>query len=287
MQSIRPLYCGENAVLATKHAKERVIEPLARRFLGLTLGVASNIDTDAFGTFSRDIARTGSQLDAARAKIGAIFALDPDVAVALASEGSFGPHPYLPFCPLEREIVVLRDHRQGLELVGRYATPDTNYAHALVSNVSAGLQFAERAGFPAHGVIILGTRDEQPAPDLGLIKCAEDHDDLAAAIGETLARCGSAFVETDMRAHRNPRRMRVIRRAMIDLVRKARSPCPRCRQPGFAISERLSGLPCACCSEPTLLARADVWTCLGCGLRWEQPVATTTANPGHCPECNP
>ena len=89
MQSIRPLYCGENAVLATKHAKERVIEPLARRFLGLTLGVASNIDTDAFGTFSRDIARTGSQLDAARAKIGAIFALDPDVAVALAGPIQF------------------------------------------------------------------------------------------------------------------------------------------------------------------------------------------------------
>lgn len=205
MRSIKPLYSGDSALLATMHAKERVIEPLARRFLGLTLSVASNIDTDAFGTFSRDIARTGSQLDAARAKIGAIFALDTGVDVALASEGSFGPHPYLPFCPLGREIVVLLDRRQGLELVGHYATPDTNYAHAIVSDLSAGLQFAERAGFPGHGVIILGTRNEQPAPGLGLIKDAEDHHELAAAIEEMLARCGSAFVETDMRAHRNPK----------------------------------------------------------------------------------
>ena len=287
MPGILPLYNGDDALLATMHAKERVIEPLARRFLGLRLTVAANIDTDAFGTFSRDVARAGSQLDAARAKIVAAFAIDPTIDVALASEGSFGPHPYLPFCPLEREIVVLRDRRTGLELIGHHATPDTNFAHAVVSDVSTGLAFAQRAGFPAHGVIVLGARDGQPAPDLALVKTIGSRDELAAAITGTLARCGIAFVETDMRAHRNPRRMRAIRRAMIDLIRKARSPCPDCRQPGFAITERLSGLRCTCCSAPTLLTRADVWTCSSCGLRREQPVAAIKADPGHCPECNP
>ncbi|MFS0774247.1 DUF6671 family protein [Sphingomonas sp. 1P08PE] len=287
MSGILPLYNGDDALLATMHAKERVIEPLARRFLGLRLTVAANIDTDAFGTFSRDVARAGSQLDAARAKIEAAFAIDPTIDVALASEGSFGPHPYLPFCPLEREIVVLHDRRTGLELIGHHATPDTNFAHAVVSDIDAGLAFAERAGFPAHGVIVLGARDGQPAPDLALVKSAESRGELATAITETLAKGGTAFIETDMRAHRNPRRMRAIRRAMIDLIRKARSPCPDCRQPGFAITERLSGLPCKWCAAPTLLTRADVWTCSSCGLRREQPIAAIKADPGHCPECNP
>ena len=287
MPGVVPLYSGTSALLATMHAKERVIEPLARKFLGLRLTVAANINTDTFGTFSRDVARTGSQLDAARAKIEAAFASDPAIDVALASEGSFGPHPYLPFCPLEREIVVLHDRRTGLELIGHHATSDTNFAHAVVSDVGAGLAFAERAGFPAHGVVILGTRNEQPAPDLALIKSAEDCAGLVAAIGNTLAKCGAAFIETDMRAHRNPRRMRAIRRAMIYLIRKARSPCPDCRQPGFAITERLSGLRCTWCSAPTLLTRADVWTCSSCGLRREQPVTAIKADPGHCPECNP
>ncbi|MBL7537713.1 hypothetical protein INQ15_25330, partial [Escherichia coli] len=76
--------------------------------------VSSGIDTDRFGTFSRDVERTGSQLDAARAKIAAAFAEAPDAQFALASEGSFGPHPYIPFAPLAREIVVLADRARGI-----------------------------------------------------------------------------------------------------------------------------------------------------------------------------
>lgn len=281
------MYDGSRALLATMHAKERVIKPLADRFLGLALVVAPGIDTDAFGTFSRDIARTGSQLEAARAKIGATFALDPAIDVALASEGTFGPHPWLPFCALDREIVVLQDRRRGLELIGHHATPDTNYAHTIVADVDAGLAFARQVGFPVHGVIVQGVRDGQPAPDRRLIKEADDNIRLVAALERTLGAGGEAFLETDMRAHRNPRRMRAIRRAMIDLVRKARTPCPDCGQPGFAVTGQLAGLPCAWCAGPTLLTRADIWTCSGCGLRSERPVPAHRADPGHCPTCNP
>jgi len=84
-------------LLATMHGKEDVIAPLAERFLGVRLQVVDGLDTDTFGTFSRDVARTGSQLDAARAKVAAAFDMLPDILLGLASEGSFGPHPYLPF----------------------------------------------------------------------------------------------------------------------------------------------------------------------------------------------
>jgi hypothetical protein len=56
-----PPWHGARAVLATMHGKERVMAPLAARFLGLDLRVADGLDTDAFGTFSRDIAPRSGQ----------------------------------------------------------------------------------------------------------------------------------------------------------------------------------------------------------------------------------
>ena len=281
------LYRGARAILATMHAKEKVVAPIVERFLGLRLEVTAGVDTDAFGTFSRDIERVGSQLDAARAKIEAAFERIPDLQIGLASEGSFGPHPYIPFCPLEREIVVLVDRRSGLELVGRHATPDTNFAHVVFADIARGLDFAEKVGFPDHGVIVMGCRDGQPAHDLGLIKDAETWDDLTSALHQVVDKAGTAFVETDMRAHRNPKRMRAIKRATIDLVRRARSPCPACGRPGYAVTERLPGLPCSWCGEPTLLIRASVQSCVGCGWRAERAVEAVVAEPAHCGECNP
>ncbi len=229
------VYRGNRAILATMHAKEKVIAPIAERFLGLRLEITKGVDTDTFGTFSRDIERTGSQLDAARAKIEAAFERMPDLRIGLAGEGSFGPHPYIPFFPINREIVVLVDRTFGLELVGHHATPDTNFAHVVVANIAGGLDFAERVGFPDHGVIVMGCRDGQPAPDFALTKDGKTWDDLRSALHQVIAKAGAAFVETDMRAHRNPRRMRAIKRATIDLARRARSPCPGCSRPGFAV----------------------------------------------------
>lgn len=281
------LYRGDRAILATMHAKERVVAPIVEHFLGLRLGVAAALDTDAFGTFSRDIERAGSQLDAARTKVAAAFEQAPDLFVALASEGSFGPHPHIPFCALAREIVVLVDRARDFEIVGHHATLDTNFSHAIVTDLADGLTFAERIGFPAHGAIVMGCRDRNPAHDLALIKDAVTWDALRSALHHVIATTGAAFVETDMRAHSNPRRMRAIKRATIDLARRATSACPGCGRPGYALTERRPGLPCSWCGEPTLLARADVHSCVGCGWREERAVEAVAADPANCGECNP
>lgn len=236
------LYRGDRAVLTAIHATEEVVAPIVERFLGLRLEVAGQLDTNAFGPFSRDIERAGSQLDAARAKIAAAFARMPYLKIGLASEGSYGPYPYIPCCPLEREIVVLVDRTADLELVGYHATSDTNFAHVIVADVAGGLDFAERAGFPVHGVIVMGYRDGDPAHDLALIKDAETWDDLTSALHQVIADAGAAIVETDMRARRNPRRMRAIKRATIDLACRARSLCPGCGRLGYAVTEGLPGL---------------------------------------------
>ena len=288
MQASGRPYKNAVAVLATMHGKERAIGPVLEQGLGLRVALAMGLDTDRFGTFSRDIERTGSQLDAARAKIAAGFEYAPYARVGLASEGSFGPHPYIPFLALGRELVLLIDRERGLELTGHYASPETNYGHAVVSDMEAATAFAERSKFPEHGLIVMGCVDEKPAPSLALFKDVVDHVALEEAVGQVVAKCGAAFVEADMRAHRNPTRMRAIEHAASDLVRRFRSQCPVCTHPGFDVTERIAGLPCEWCGEPTHVIRAEVLTCLACDYRQERPATSaTTADPGRCESCNP
>lgn len=189
--------------------------------------------------------------------------------------------------PLAREIVVFKDRVSGLELIGRHAGLSTNFSHAVATDEAGAKAFAERARFPGHGVIVIGCADQQPSPGRALIKDVRDWAGLQRAVTEVIAICGAAFVEADMRAHRNPTRMRAIRRATLDLVRRFRSPCPECDRPGFVVSERVAGLPCVWCGEPTLALKAEVSTCAGCGHRIEQPVSAMAADPGQCGECNP
>lgn len=278
---------GERAILATMHGKERVIAPLLGRFLGLRVETIPGFDTDRFGTFSREVERTGSQLDAARAKIAAAFDGNPDARIGLASEGSFGPHPYLPFVPLGREVVVLTDRETDFELIGHHADPGVNFAHAVVSDVPGATAFAECVGFPEHGLIVTGCADGKLLPSLALIKTVGGRAELERAVEQVLERCGAAFVETDMRAHRNPRRMRAIKRATLDLIRRFRNRCPACARPGFVVTERVSGLPCSWCRGPTQVIRAESSSCVGCGHRDERPTGQTMADPGQCDRCNP
>ena len=195
-------YHNTVAVLTTMHAKERVIAPILRDELGLIVGLSMGVNTDEFGTFSREVERTGSQLDAARAKIAAGFEYAPLARVGLASEGSFGPHPHIPFLAIGRELILMVDRDSGLELTGYDASPETNFGHAVACDLAAAFAFARRARFPEHGLIVMGCKDAQPAPALMLDKDIPDEAALEAAVQKALKICGAAFVETDMRAHR-------------------------------------------------------------------------------------
>lgn len=278
---------GERAALATMHGKERALAPVLGRFLGLRVEAVPGLDTDRFGAFSREVERAGSPLDAARAKAAAAFDRDPGARIALASEGSFGPHPLLPFVALGRELVLLADRATGVEVVGAHADVGANFAHAVVPHAAAAVAFAERVGFPEQGIIVAGHLDGRPSPRLGLFKAIGGRADLERAVERVVSRCGAASVETDMRAHRNPRRMRAIKRAGLDLVRNFRRRCPACLRPGFVIVERVPGVPCSWCGEPTREVQAEVSACAGCGHRVERPTGQATADPGRCDSCNP
>jgi hypothetical protein len=275
-------------VIGTKHGKERVIAPLLTRELGVTVEVPSAFDTDRFGTFTREIERSGAQVDAAMAKIKAAFEQCPHARVAISSEGAFGPHPSIPSLSLGRELVMLVDRETGLELWGQNLDSETNFGHSIVASPVHALLFAERNGFPEHAVIVMGCRGEQPAPDILIRKGIGTPDALDGAVKESIALCRAAFIEMDMRAHFNPTRMKAIERATVDLVRKFRSRCPVCCHPGFDVTERIPGLLCEWCEKPTRVIKTEALICTACGHRVDRPATEQIrAEPGKCESCNP
>jgi hypothetical protein len=286
MEPSRDFFAQRTAVLATMHRKEQVMEPILTEALGIKLIVPKAFNTDSFGTFTRDIPRAGTQREAALHKAQQALALT-GMDLAIASEGSFQPHPACPFICINCELVILLDTRHDLVLVGEYCSMTTNFNRQTIRSLTEAQIFATKAGFPSHGVIIftqpeLG--DQSPAIK-GIITPAQ----LEDAVKTALQASATIAIETDMRAMYNPTRMSTIAQATQDLVHVAHSQCPQCQWPGFAMVKRYEGLPCAECHFPTERIRAVLYQCQKCAYPKEVPFpdGLTTADPTHCPMCNP
>jgi hypothetical protein len=281
-----PLLRNRFAVLATMHGKEQAIAPLLEQELGIQIIVPPGLNTDVFGTFTREMKRVGTQIEAARAKAAKAIELTGET-LALASEGSFGPHPLVPYLATNCEIVLLLDQSYGLELIGQAFSTETNYRHQLVGSLREARQFAQKVGFPEHGLVVMGGDSLAEVPQI--IKGITCEDQLVDAFQVALRHSQKVHIETDMRALYNPSRMKVIRQATEDLLRKIAQTCPQCSWPGFDIVKRKPGLLCTLCHQPTLLTRSAVYGCQHCGFSQEElfPDGQKTADPGECEYCNP
>lgn len=270
------------------HRKERAIAPLLDRELGIQVVVPSNFDSDRFGTFTRDVDRPGDQVTTARLKARAAMEITGE-SLVLASEGSFGPHPAMPWLPCNRELVVLVDRVNNLEIVGEDLSVETNFQHQTVKTLEEARAFAARVGFPSHGLVVM---PQAQAPDRdSIFKGIVAEDQLEKAVAAALARSsdGTIHIETDMRAMHNPTRMNAIARATENLVKKVRQVCPACQCPGFGEQERRRGLPCELCRLPTALTLFALYRCQRCGHQQEVffPDGNKTADPTYCDYCNP
>lgn len=264
--------------LGTMHGKEAVIAP-PLAVLGITLRRAA-IDTDRFGTFAGDVRRAGTMLEAARAKAcAAANALGIDVG--LASEGAYGPHPFIPILPLGHEVLLWHNTLTGHEIVETLTDDRPLFDQQTITTPGDAGAFLSRIGFPVTGVIV------QAAPSLlPAAKGVTDRATLDAAIGTCLAATGSALLQTDMRAHMNPRRMAVIGDLAQRLAQRLATPCPDCAAPGFGRLRTVPGLSCRDCGTETKLIAADIHGCTACGSETIRPRAGE-ADPAHCPYCNP
>ena len=277
-------YDGRQIALLTQHGKLQVLAPVLQQALGCTIFLVTGYDTDLLGTFTRDIARQGTQLEAARRKARIGMELS-GLPLGVASEGSFGADPVAGMFPWNVELLVWIDSERELEVVG-VAQGNAAFAHLLTGEWPAIVEFAEQMAFPSHQLVV------RPAAEDGLPvhKGIDSWDNLQSAYKEVLrqSRNGLVFVETDVRAHTNPTRMAMIKMAAEDLANKLGCLCPVCTSPGFAAVEAIRGLRCAGCHAPTNEMSAEVLGCVKCEHRVTRERRDLLfADPGRCNFCNP
>lgn len=282
------IFQNRTAVLASMHKKEEVIAPAMREALDIELIVPEGFNSDEFGTFSGEIKRLGSQLDAARLKAEQALVFS-NQTLAIASEGSFGAHPVVPFFPFNREIVLLKDKENDIEIIGMATSTEANFKSSRVYTLDEAQTFAESIGFPETGLIMkakeTSNNNSEIIKGITTVGQLQESFDLLLPLSEDKG----VYLETDLRAMYNPKRMKVIEAATKDLVKHMRSLCPECSWPGFQLTERVKGLPCSWCSLPTDLIKAHVYACKKCGYskRDTFPNGDKTADPGNCNFCNP
>jgi hypothetical protein len=265
--------------IISKHKKESVLQPLWQQRTGGPVCIIDDFDTDAFGTFSGTVTRKKNALDTLREKLTAGLHFS-NRSFGLASEGSFGPHPHLPFLTCNEELVMLIDFEHDLEITGRAISTETNFSSVTVQQWPEVSEYLTRAQFPEHGIVIRLADGMQ-------IQFTHSCEELQEIIMPCLQRGEPVTLETDMRAMANPTRLRVIGQAMENLLEKIYRVCPDCQKPGYAIQQMIAGLPCAWCGAETRLPKAALYCCTGCGFSETRTLSDRTADPGVCDHCNP
>lgn len=280
-------FAGRTAALATMHGKEQVIAPAFREAVGLDLFVPPALDTDVFGTFSGEVPRAGTMLEVAVRKARAGMARSRS-KLAIASEGTFTPHPVIGILPAAVELMVFVDDERGQVISESLISLDTNFDRVSVKPDDALDDFLTRVRFPSHGLVVRPSAGEGAAAVWKGIVSVEALE-RARSLAALISRDGKAVVETDMRAHFNPTRMASIGELARRLAARVRRLCAECGAPGYDVIERKAGLACLDCGSPTGLIAAEVFGCAACGTREERaaPHGLPGAAAMHCPSCNP
>lgn len=295
-------YFGKTAVLTTMHGKVEAIRLPLKAGLGLEVIGTSEIDTDSLGTFTGEIERVGSPLETARQKARLGMSRN-DSALGVATEGSFGPHPFVPFVAGHQEFIVFIDDELGIEVSEQVLEMKTNFGHATASCVEELNGFLEKARFPSHGLIVRPHKCESglikkvnqlvsgKSKDYMIHKGIKNLEQLERAIelGKNKSKDGMAQIETDMRAHMNPLRQRVIRKAAIKLSRRLQSLCPECFYPGFGITGTAGRLNCRVCGFRSEVAAFEIHGCAKCKYTEEIPRqdGLRDIDEMYCERCNP
>ncbi|MFN4184849.1 MAG: DUF6671 family protein [Hyphomonas sp.] len=276
----RGMTLPDRIALGTMHGKAAAsAPPLAR--LGIALTVPEGLDTDRFGTFTGEVPRAGTMVEAARAKALAAIAAT-GLPVGLASEGAYGAHPLIPFLPQGRELLLWHDSRSGHEIIETLTDDAPAFDHIEVAATEDAQAFLTRIGFPQTAVIV--TRVD----GVPVAKGVQDMASLARAL-RAAGTDGAARLQSDMRAHHNPRRMSMIGQLAERLAQRLARRCPDCGAPGWGLLRLAPGLPCASCGGPSLTPEGEIHGCTACGATTLHPRfdGVTEADPGMCPLCNP
>jgi hypothetical protein len=280
------MYSNQIVYFGTKHQKERAIFSLLSE-VGLNCLVAE-IDTDQFGTFSGEIKRIDSVKKTLQKKINEVLIHYPDAQFAMASEGSFGPHPLIPFANANHEAILFVDKKKEFEIYVDEYSFDTN-----LSEIEIGIRekklldsFLEKVQFPSHAVMIKKS-NEPFFKHKGIQNKAELLNYIEQCFLES--EDNRIIISTDMRAMFNPTRMKNIYQVGKKLIKALQTFCPVCSVPGFHAYRSIPGLECSLCGCETDVARETEWKCVKCEFLEikERDDHLKYADPAECPYCNP
>lgn len=274
-----PPYRGQIIAVGTQHGKQHQFRPAFSAVLGAELRIPPEIDTDRFGTFAGEVVRSGSAIDAARAKARLAMHLT-GLPFGVASEASYGVLPG--GWSGHEELLLFCDDRLGIEVLEGHRTLSTPGTAQQVHDYR-DLHPAFLDGLPRQAVIVRPHRRTGPITK-GIVDAETLRSAVAAAVACSPERI--AQVEPDLRAHHNPSRRRVLIRLADKLARRLATECPDCAAPGFGRVDAVPGLPCRVCGTPTALVANEIHGCAACGHRVGKPVCDA-ADPADCPLCNP
>lgn len=277
-------YQNQVCHLASIHKKEKAVGLPFEKSLGCKI-IPAQINTDLLGTFTGEIERTLTPLACVKEKCYRGLDLEKG-ALGVANEGSFGPHPLFPFIPADLEILFFTDINLGFELTLSKISLETNFSAKSIQSIDELSAFAKKALFPSHALILR----PQDTKDSNLIfKGVQDYEELYRIFQKCseISKDRLVSVETDMRAHMNPTRMKRIEELAYEMAGRLATPCPSCQIPGWGVVKSLLGLPCKECRMPTDLIKAKIFGCCQCKHEEMLENQKEMADPGYCPFCNP
>lgn len=277
-------YFGKNVVLTSKHFKKSMIEPSFRKLLEIKL-IECPADTDILGTFSGEVERTLPPLETAlqKARLG-LDQLGMDLGIA--SEGSIGPDPIIPFLNSDIEILVFIDLVNKIEIIEVFRSFDIIAFQKIVSINENLDEFLIKSDFPNHKLIVRSNLDGTLNP----IKGIGNKTDLKNAI-ELMARNSTdrqVSIESDLRAHCSPSRALNIKSAAEILAKRVKAQCKICNSPGWGKVDVEKGLECQSCGANVEKAiKREVFGCYKCDHKEFGDQLSLFADPAICDWCNP
>ena len=279
-------YAGSHIILTTKHSKSLAIAPSFFNLLSANI-IECPIDTDKLGTFSGEIEREGNALDCAKIKCELGMKMT-DSYFGLSSEGSFGPHPYIPFLPCDHEVLYFIDRKRDFNLHLSLLSEKTNYNMQSLDSMEELKKFSEKVLFPSHALIVRPNNKENKNH---IFKGINTMDMLESAFKDAMKHSenGTVWVQTDMRANMNPSRMIVIQELAEELAKRLSELCAQCKNPGWGKVQVEKGLECSWCGLETEWIKSEIYGCTKCEHKEKKPPShhLLKADPVNCSYCNP
>ena len=267
--------------MATKHDKGRLVAPHFDEILSMRVEEVL-VDTDLLGTFSGEIERVGTPLETAikKARLGIENTGNP---FGVASEGSVGPDPFIPFINANIETMVFVDEELQIYIHETFKSNEiTAFTTTTLKNDLGS--FLQKADFPNHALIV------KPHKGIGAHKGIRDLRSLEKAITDARDQSsdGEATIESDLRAMCSPSRQKNISTTALKLVQRLSRTCPECQIPGWGLKSYIRGVECSECGEFSEEAiKQEIMGCVKCDYTLNGAVINLTLDPARCMSCNP